>query len=196
MPDDDDKTGSDETFTRAEVRRMIAAEVRKVREQYADYDDLKAAAGEADKSKSAIERIEAKLDEATKRAEKAERDNLVRDVADELGVSMRIARKFDGKTREELLADGRETLSDMGIEPDKSKRKTTDANTDDSSGADDSAGQPAGADDGEAGKDAGRSTPPAPRRRRPVEDLRSGAPAPQNAPEETDPLKLVANVRI
>lgn len=203
MPDDDDKTGSDETFTRAEVRRMIAAEVRKVREQYADYDDLKAAAGEADKSKSAIERIEAKLDEATKRAEKAERDNLVRDVADELGVSMRIARKFEGKTREELLADGRDTLIDMGIEPDKSKRNAKDSNRQDANGdgGTDEGGDGDGAqDDGKGTEQQQTAEQPPTRRRRPVETLRSGSPAARSGggaedPETMDPLKLIENVR-
>jgi hypothetical protein len=194
MADDDGTSKTEETFTRAQVRAMIGAEVKKVREQYADYDDLKAKAAEADKSKSAIERIEAKLDETTKRAEKAERDALVREVADELGVSVKIARKFDGATREEMLADGRETLSDMGIEPDKGKRKAKDTTTD--GDTDDSAGNETGS--GEAGgqQETERTAPPARRRQRPVEQLRSGAPATESKAEETDPLKLVENVRL
>lgn len=201
MPDDD-KT--EETFTRAQVRAMIGAEVKKVREQFADYDDLKSAAGEADKSKSAIERIEAKLDEATKRADKAERETLIRDVADQLGVSVRMARKFEGKTLDEMLADGRETLTDMGIEPDKSKRTSksstsTDTTNDENSNGDQQQDD-TGTDDGDQGK-AGGDTPPQPpaRQRRPVENLRSGAPAARSGgaedPETMDPLKLIANVR-
>lgn len=202
MSGDDTTASTDETFTRAQVRAMIAAEVRKVREQFADYDDLKTRAAEADKSKSAIERIEAKLDETTKRAERAERDALVREVADELGVSMRIARKFEGKTRDELLADGRETLTDMGIEPDKSKRKSststkgeTDGNDGDTD-EDDTDRQ----DSGGEGTEQQQTTEQAPaRRRRPVETLRSGSPAARTggAPdlETMDPLKLIENVR-
>jgi hypothetical protein len=195
MADDDGTSKTEETFTRAQVRAMIGAEVKKVREQYADYDDLKARAAEADKSKTAIERIEAKLDEATKRADKAERDNLVREVADELGVSVKIARKFDGATREEMLSDGRETLADMGIEPDKSKRKAKEPTTD---ADDDSAGSDAGraASDDEGQQDTGRSEPQQRRPRRPVETLRSGAPATQAKPDETDPMKLTEGIRI
>jgi hypothetical protein len=196
MPDEDVTSKTEELFTRAQVRAMIGAEVKKVREQYADYDDLKARAAEADKSKSAIERIEAKLDETTKRAEKAEREALVREVADELGVSVRMARKFDGKTREEMLADGRDTLSDMGIEPDKGKRKAKDETTD--GDTDDSAGNETGSGDGEAGgqQETERTAPTPRRQRRPVERLRSGAPATESKAEETDPLKLVENVRL
>ena len=195
MPDDDEGTTNTETtFTRAQVRRMIAAEVQKVHEKYADYDDLKAKAAEADKNKSAIERIEAKLDETTKRAEKAEREALVREVADELGVSMRIARKFDGKTREELLADGRETLTDMGIEPDKTKRKTKEPTTDTD---DDPAGNDAGGDAETGGQQEPERTPPPARRpRRPVEALRSGAPTTEAKPDETDPMKLTEGIRL
>lgn len=195
MPDDD-STKAEETFTRAQVRAMIGAEVKKVREQYADYDDLKARAAEADKSKSAIERIEAKLDETTKRAEKAEREALVREVADELGVSVRMARKFDGQTREEMIADGRDTLTDMGIEPDKSKRKAKEADSDDSGDVDDSAGKGSGSGDDAADRQETVRTAPQRRPRRPVESLRSGAPATDGKTEETDPLKLVADVRI
>jgi hypothetical protein len=197
MADDDGTGKTEETFTRAQVRAMIGAEVKKVRDQYADYDDLKARAAEADKSKTAIERIEAKLDETTKRAEKAERESLVREVADELGVSVRMARKFDGKTREEMLADGRDTLSDMGIEPDKTKRKAKTSEVDDEDGG------AAGSDEDGEQQTAGRQddarselAPPARRQRRPVEQLRSGAPATPGKTEETDPLKLVADVRL
>jgi hypothetical protein len=205
MSGDDTTTtaSTEETFTRAQVRNMIAAEVRKVREQFADYDDLKRQAAEADKSKSAIERIEAKLDETTKRAEKAEREALVREVADELGVSMRIARKFEGKTRDELLADGRETLTDMGIEPDKSKRKSTAStkSTKDETDGDDGDTDEGGTDrQDDEGTEQQQTTEAAPvRRRRPVETLRSGSPAARSggAPdlETMDPLELVKNVR-
>jgi hypothetical protein len=201
--DDTGNGGSVRTFTQTEVDKIVRDRLAREREKYADYDELKAQAAEAGKSKTAMERIEAKLDEATKRADKAERDALIRDVADELGVSVRIARKFEGKTRDELLADGRETLTDMGIEPDKSKRSKPEPTGkadegDDGTDEDDDKPQQRGT----AGKQDDADAEPQqqverPRRERPRESLRSGAPSTPSGGREDDldPLKLVAGIR-
>jgi hypothetical protein len=189
MPDDDDPTTTNpEMFTRAQVRAMIASEVQKVRKSFADYDELKAQAAEADKSKSAIERIEAKLDEATKRADKAEEANLRREVADELGLTARQARRLSGKTRDELLADGREYIEDNGITP-KTKGTADDGRKKDDDGD--------GRQTAEPETDADKDSEPAPRRarQRPTETLHNGAPVTTGRAEEQDPLKLIENVR-
>src|SRR5690349_13467287 len=96
MADDDVKT--EETFTRGQVRAMIGAEVKKVREQFADYDDLKARAAEADQSKGKIDQVLEKLAIADKRAADAELATMRRDVADELGLTAKQARKLHGST--------------------------------------------------------------------------------------------------
>src|SRR5690348_14144737 len=88
MADDDGTSGTTKTLTQADIDRAFAAGASREREKltakYADYDELKAKAAEADKSKSQLDRIEQKLAETTERAAKAERDALVREVADEL----------------------------------------------------------------------------------------------------------------
>lgn len=198
--DDDTGNGGAKTFTQADVDRIVRERIAREREKYADYDDLKAKAAEADKSKSQLDRIETKLAESEKRAEKAERDGLIRDVADELGVSVKVARKFEGKTRDELLADGRETLSDMGIEPDKSKRKTKSTKPDDdaSDDADDDAGQGGEGDDDTDDDSEQQDTQreqrrPSPRRR--PRELSSGAQMSSGGGrDERDPLKLIEGV--
>jgi hypothetical protein len=199
---DDAGDGGAKTFTQADVDRIVRDRLERERAKYADYDDLKAKAAEADKSKSQLDRIEAKLAESEKRADQLTRDGLIRDVAEELGVSVKVARKFEGKTRDELLADGRETLRDMGIEPDKSKRKKT---TDDKGSEGGDAG---GTDDADDDTDEGREgdtdadeqrtgstreTEQRETRRRPRE-LRSGAAMSPGGREERDPMKLIAGV--
>jgi hypothetical protein len=183
MPDDDDAKTAEKTFTRAEVRAMIAAEMRKVQDKYADYDELKKQAEAGDKSKSQLDKIQEQLTAMQSRAEKAEAATLRRDVADELGLTPKQAQRLRGSTREELLADGREYMEDNGIKP-KGERDTT----------------PAGDAAAEDGKQGGTETagddadPPRRGSGRPREALRSGAPMSQGAPEETDPMKLAAMV--
>ena len=186
---DDAGNGGAKTFTQADVDKIVRERIAREREKYADYDELKARAAEADKSKSAIERIEAKLDEATKRADRAEEANMRREVADELGLTPRQARRLQGNTREELLADGREYMEDNGIKP-KSSGTKDDGKTDSDSDKDSDDGK---ADDEDRSQQQERNRPST--RQRPTETLRSGAPATTGKPEETDPLKLVANVR-
>jgi hypothetical protein len=196
MSTDDDtgnETRTEATFTRAQMAREVARQVReKVAAslaEYGDLDELRSKAAEADKMKSQLDRIEQRFIESEKRAEKAERETLTRRVADELGISMRLAGKLEGKSYAELLADGRDMIEDLGITP-KGKKPSNDA-------ADD--GDTDGADRGEQDRspqDREKEDAPPPRevvrRTRPREELLSGAPRTETAPEETDPLKLAA----
>lgn len=65
------------TFTQAEVASFVAEERRKLRGQYADYDDLKAAKDELDALKqeelSEVEKLRAKLEKAEQQAADAQR---------------------------------------------------------------------------------------------------------------------------
>jgi len=185
MADDDGTTpGTTKTLTQADIDRAFAAGASREREKltarYADYDDLKTKAAEADKNKTQLDRIEEKLAATEKRAAAAERQGLIREVADELGISVRLAGKLSGTTKAELLADGRETMDDLGITP---KGKTKDASAPKGE-------ETEGEDEGE---ETVAETPrqPAPAARtRPRETLRSGAPRTESAPDETNPLKL------
>lgn len=191
---DDETTRPEPTFTRAqmarEVNRQVKEKVAAALAEYGDLDELKSRAAEADKNKTQLDRIEQQLAEQVKRADAAERETLVRSVAEELGISLRLAKRLEGKTRAELLADGRETMEDLGIRP---KGKTTTSTA---------AGNGDVEDDGLEGQDDQQqeqeSEPvvrePARRATRPREQLQSGAPRTPTAPEETDPMKLAAAI--
>jgi len=191
--DDDTDTKTEPTFTRAQMAKMVAAQVREkvtaALSEYGDLDALRAKAAEADKSKSQLDRIEEQLKASEARAAKAERDGLVREVADELGISLRLAKRLEGTTKAEMLADGRETMDDLGIKPNRktgsteTKGEATDGETD---AEDNSATE-------QQDETASRQTAPA-RTARPRETLRSGAPRTETPPEETNPLKLVENI--
>lgn len=182
QPNDDTGNGGARTFTQAEVDKIVGERVARERAKFSDYDELKSRAAEADKQKSQLDRIETQLAEQVKRTEKAEEANLRREVADELGLTAKQARRLQGKTKDELLADGREYMEDNGIKP--KSASTSNVATDDDKGKD-------------VKPDVTPEPEPAARngRRRPTETLRSGAPVTPEAPEETDPMKLVANVR-
>lgn len=190
--DDDAKT--EPTFTRAQMAKMVNAQVREkvaaALAEYGDLDELKRKAAEADKQKSQLDRIEEQLKASEARAARAERDGLIREVADELGISLRLAKRLEGSTKAELLADGRDTMEDLGFKPKGkangstgTKGEATDGETD---AEDDSANEQ---------QDETPSRQPAPARTaRPRETLRSGAPRTDTPPEETNPLKLVENI--
>lgn len=185
MADDDDDTGSTggKTFTQAEVDKLVRDRLTRERGKYADYDDLKARAAEADKGKTQLDKIEAQLAEMTKQAEKSAREVLIRDVADELKISVKQAKRLSGTTREELLADGREFLEEFK----PAQRKSTNDGDANGDGDDDDSSDD---DDDKGSSDNGRQAEPPQRRSRPRENLRSGAPMTGGKPEETNPLKL------
>jgi hypothetical protein len=177
---EDDSTAK--TFTQAEVDAIVRDRLKREREQtaakYADYDELKAAAASAGKDKSQLDKIEAQLADMTKQAATSARDLLVREVADELKIPLRQAKRLTGGTKQELLDDGREFLTDFAPK-----------------GATDDGGKD-GAGDDDKNTGAAQQTPPpaAAPRGRPREALRSGAPVTPAAPEETNPLKLAAAI--
>jgi hypothetical protein len=162
---DDDTT--EKTFTQADVNKLLADERRKQQARYADYDDLKAKAAEADKAVTQLDKIQQQMTAMSERAEKSERQTMLREVADELKISVKKAERLKGNTKEELLSDGRDFYAD-----ELSKGTTT-------------------SDDNGT---TGQQTPPEPAatRGRPKETLRSGAPMTPSTAEETDPRKLAA----
>ncbi len=175
QPETEPKT--EETFTRAQVRSMIAAEVRKAREGFADYDDLKARAAEADKSKTQLDKVLEKLTAAEERTAKLEAAQTRSSVIAAKKLPPSLAKWLPaGGTEDELTSKADELLADW---------KTAGGKIDGETGTTEQDG------------DEGERTPPAataPARGRPREDLRSGAPATQRQPEETNPLKLAALV--
>lgn len=193
MADDDDKSGT-KTFTQAEVDRIVRDRIAREREKYADYDDLKKAAGAADASKSQLDKMQDQLNKITERAEKAERENLRREVADELGLTPKEMRRLRGDSREALLADGREMIEDLGIDIEARKKGgTTDRKANDDDRNDDGEGKEGESDRGDNRNGDAGSSDDRRDRGRPREALRSGSPGTRSTSvDETDPMKLAA----
>lgn len=196
QPTSDDTT-AETTFTRAQMAKMVNAQVKEklaaALSDYGDLDELKRKAAAADANESKIDALLAKMTEAEKRAERAENETLRRSVADELGLSLKQARKLTGKTRDELLADGQEMIEDFGIKVKSKVTKTTKDETEEVAEGDTDEGDAGGTDEQDEGVEV-VSAPAATRKRaaRPTETLRPGATRTQTQPEETDPLKLAA----
>lgn len=196
--DDDANEGKTEpTFTRAQMAREVARQVREkvssALAEYGDLEELKRKAADADKNASKLDKMAEQVATLTKRAEAAEIDSARARVAEELGLTAKEAKRLKGKTYEELKSDGDEFVDDMGIDVKARKagkteggRKSGDDN-DSNTGDDDT--------DSSTDNDEPKKQEPARRRReRPTEDLRSGAPMSTGGREETDPLKLVADI--
>jgi len=181
MADDDTtgKAGGAATFTQADVDRIVRERLNREREKYADYDELKTRAGEADKSKSQLDKVLEKVSALEERATKAEASAMRADVAQAKGLSAAQARRLHGNTREELEADADELLS-MFKPSDKGGEGGSDAGEAGSTTDRDATGSQGG--------DQGNS------RGRPREALRSGVAVPTGGEQETDPMKLAAKV--
>jgi hypothetical protein len=179
MSDTDPEGGTERTFTKGELAKAVNAAVRakvaEVRAEYSDYDDLKRAAAEGDKSKSQLDKVSEQLVALTSRAEAAEARETRAKVVAAKKLPPGLAKRLQGKTEEELAADADELLADW-----KAAGGKVDGEADGST---------------EQDGDNGKGTPPAraaTRPGRPREDLRSGAPTTVREPEETNPLKLAA----
>lgn len=158
------------TFTQDQFEVELDKRVKREREKYSDYDELKAKAAKVDEAeaatKSETDKINERLAAAEERAEKAEQRSLRLSVATAKGLTTKQADRLKGTTQEELEADADESIADGTFKP-------ATADTDDTKGKETAGKQPP------AGK--------------PVEAL-SGGGDPTEEPEETDPRKLAAMV--
>lgn len=177
QPDDTGAAGG-KAFTQAEVDAIVRDRLKREREhtatKYGDYEDLKRAAADADKSKTQLDKLSEQIGELTSRAERAEAATTRAKIVAAKKLPPQLAKRLQGKTEEELSADADELLADWKA----------------------AGGKVDGDDNGknEQDGDNGKGTPAArpATTGRPREDLRSGAPVTPRAPEETDPLKLAA----
>lgn len=99
--------------SQADLDRIIQDRVARVKNQYADYDDLKAKAGQVDSFQSRISELEATNGELTGKVneftQEKERTALISEVATAKGVP---ASALRGGTREELEAHA-DTLAEL-----------------------------------------------------------------------------------
>jgi len=104
--------------SQAELDKIIGERLRREREKYADYDEVKRKAAEHDKAteaqKTEIEKATGRATEAETKAAAAERRALVAEVALEKGLTPSQAKRLDGNTRDELVADADDLLKDIG----------------------------------------------------------------------------------
>lgn len=98
-----------QTFTQADVDRIVRERVKREREKFADYDDLKAKAGSATTLEERVAEIERTAKASEERALRAE-------VANAKGLTATQAKRLVGSTREELEADATELLADIGAQ--------------------------------------------------------------------------------
>ena len=102
----------DQTFTQADVDRIVRERVQRERAKYADYDDLKAKAGSATTLEERVAEIERTARASEERALRAE-------VANAKGLTPNQAKRLVGATREELEADADELIRDIGAQKQK-----------------------------------------------------------------------------
>lgn len=192
----------DRKFTQADLDRLIDARLARERGKYADYDDLKAKAAAADKDKSQLDKVLEQLADMKARTEKAEHAALIAEVAADHKLTPRQARRLQGKTREELVADAKELLEDMkpsGAGSDGKGAAGGDAGNGDGKGA---AGGDAGKGDGkgDAGKgaagteDAKGGAGKSLLGTRPRDNLTSGAVPAAGGADQVDHAKLAEDI--
>ena len=106
------------TFTQADVDRIVADRLGRERGKYADYDQLKAKAGEFDKLAEAQKTEQQKLAEqlATAQAEvtAARTEALRLKVATAKGLPSALAARLHGASEEEMTADADALLAALG----------------------------------------------------------------------------------
>lgn len=138
-PTPNEPTGDEgKTFTQADVDaavEKIAAKIRaderkKVADKYADYDDLKAKAGNATTLEERVAEIERTAKESEARAMRAE-------VANAKGLTPTQAKRLIGSTKEELEADADELLKDIGAQKKQNNRVPNEGKTPPKAGNDD-----------------------------------------------------------
>jgi hypothetical protein len=117
---------TEQTFTQADVDRIVADRLKREREttrtKYADYDALKAKAGEATTLEERVAEIERQSQESEARALRAE-------VANAKGLTPTQAKRLVGQTREELEADADELVKDIGVQKKQGARVPSEGKT-------------------------------------------------------------------
>jgi hypothetical protein len=111
--------GGARTFTQAELDHQISERLRREREKYADYPELRKRAEAADAQKSDIDKLTATVQALADRAEKAELENMRREVADGAKLPAFLRSSLTAKTKEDLERQAREMvegLKSMGVD--------------------------------------------------------------------------------
>ena len=106
----------EQSFTQADVDRIVNERLAREKTKYADYDDLKAKAGNA-------VTLEERVAEIEKQAKASEDRALRAEIANAKGLTASQAKRLIGSTREELEADADELLKDIGERESERKKR-------------------------------------------------------------------------
>jgi hypothetical protein len=124
----------EQTFTQADVDRIVADRLKREREttktKYADYDELRVSAGEKATLEQRVAQIEQQAKDSEARAMRAE-------VANAKGLTPSQAKRLVGGTREELESDADELLADIGAQQQQGNHAPREGSTPPSAGNDD-----------------------------------------------------------
>lgn len=115
------------TFTQEELERILAERLRREREKYKDYEELKKAAEELKKIKEAQmseqEKLQMRLAEIEREKLERERElaelktSLIKQkVLNELGLPLSLADRIFGETEEEIRQDAEELKKLLGLQ--------------------------------------------------------------------------------
>lgn len=104
-----EKQAEQTTFTQADVDRIVRERVKRTKDQFADYDELKTKAAGATTLEERVAQIERQARDSEARAMRAE-------VANAKGLTPSQAKRLIGETREELEADADDLLKDIGAQ--------------------------------------------------------------------------------
>lgn len=159
-------SGGEKTFTQDEVNRIVEERLKRERSKFSDYDDLKAKAAEADKSKSDVQKLTEAVDQLKNDLGEERKQSKRSEVARRTGLSMAKVERLQGDTVDEMLADAEKVFD---VKPDQNEPgKGGDTGNgggqqqngagQQAGGGSSNAGQQAGGDGGNAGDGNNRST--------------------------------------
>lgn len=117
----------EKTFTQAEIDALISERLKREREKYKDYDELKKMAAkwaekekaemsEAEKLQAKIADFEKKLAEKDQEVQQAKMEALKLCILDELSLPKSFLSRIFGNTEEEIRADAAELKKLLGIQ--------------------------------------------------------------------------------
>lgn len=160
MADDANSGGTtDKTFTQAELDAIVRDRLKREREKFGDYDDLKAKAADADKNKGALEKLLDRFGALEEKLARSARNELIAEVAEKKGLTRGQAKRLQGDTLEELMADADDLVASFKGQDGKSADGAGEKAGDGKDGDGAKAGGDSGSKEqtsGDAGKDASK----------------------------------------
>ncbi|QWT30536.1 scaffolding protein [Mycobacterium phage Rose5] len=141
-------TGFKPITSQEDFEKALSRRIARERNKYKDYDDLKAKAAEFEKLQAEkgsdiekltrrAEKAERELASLTEKLSKAERMEMVRDLADEMGLPKKLIKRVQGDSEEDIRADIEDLLDGLpkpekkaeadGGDKDKEKKPPTQA---------------------------------------------------------------------